>query len=225
VGETASISTVFTPANTTDKALKYVSLNKSIAAVDENGVITGVGPGTTRVVAELASDPNSIASSVTITIEEGTVEENRPFVMSDEYIQRFNTELVRLINEERAAEGVATEVIYSTAMQPAATIRGNEQLTVYGHTRPDGSSFATAFTGIVPAGKLYECAASTYAANYDMNTNTPEYYAKDALATWMNSPKHKAIIMHEGSAIEAAGGVAYDGSKYVYFCLDLYIER
>lgn len=45
VRETFRITPVFTPENTTDKTVVYQSTDESVATVDENGVVRGVGAG------------------------------------------------------------------------------------------------------------------------------------------------------------------------------------
>lgn len=45
VGESASVSPVFTPENTTERSITYISSDPSVATVDENGVVTAVGEG------------------------------------------------------------------------------------------------------------------------------------------------------------------------------------
>ena len=45
VRETFQITPVFTPENTTDKTVEYQSTDESVAVVDENGVVRGVGAG------------------------------------------------------------------------------------------------------------------------------------------------------------------------------------
>lgn len=45
VRETFRITPVFTPENTTDKTVEYQSTDESVATVDENGVVRGVGAG------------------------------------------------------------------------------------------------------------------------------------------------------------------------------------
>lgn len=45
VNETFRITPVFTPENTTDKTVEYQSTDESVATVDENGVVRGVGAG------------------------------------------------------------------------------------------------------------------------------------------------------------------------------------
>lgn len=62
VGSTSTITPTFTPSNTTDKGVTYVSLNPSIATVDDKGVVTGVAEGTATI--NVRSTVNSSVTSV-----------------------------------------------------------------------------------------------------------------------------------------------------------------
>ena len=51
-GQTANLNVTYLPADTTDeKAVTWKSENKNVATVDENGVVTAVAGGTTKVIA------------------------------------------------------------------------------------------------------------------------------------------------------------------------------
>ncbi len=58
------VSAHFTPSNTTDKTLKWTSLDPSIATVDAKGVITGVRVGTTTVSATTSNGKTSSCSVI-----------------------------------------------------------------------------------------------------------------------------------------------------------------
>ncbi|WP_204787462.1 OmpL47-type beta-barrel domain-containing protein [Paenibacillus oryzisoli] len=55
-----------TPANATNKLIKWESLNPVVAAVDANGTVTAVGTGTTQIKA--TSDDSGIAAITTVTV-------------------------------------------------------------------------------------------------------------------------------------------------------------
>ena len=57
------------PWNLVDKSVRWVSSDESVATVDENGVITAVGAGETRIIATTASEPNEIAAC-TVTVSD-----------------------------------------------------------------------------------------------------------------------------------------------------------
>lgn len=55
VGESIQLKAVLTPQNAYDKTILWTSENKDIATVDENGMITTVGKGTTYIYAKCLS--------------------------------------------------------------------------------------------------------------------------------------------------------------------------
>lgn len=68
MNETAILEVVFTPDNTTEKALTWSSSNEEVAKVDPTtGEITPVAPGTTTITAALA-DNDSVYASCTVTV-------------------------------------------------------------------------------------------------------------------------------------------------------------
>lgn len=67
VGGTQAITTTVEPATATNKAVTYQSMDTSVATVNDSGVITAVGRGTTQVV--VTSVANSmVQSAVTVTV-------------------------------------------------------------------------------------------------------------------------------------------------------------
>jgi putative aldouronate transport system substrate-binding protein len=69
VGQTSNLKVTFTPANTTQKLLTYVTGNKKIVTVDATGKITGVGEGTTTITVYSVSNKKIFATcNVTISL-------------------------------------------------------------------------------------------------------------------------------------------------------------
>ncbi len=91
-------------------------------------------------------------------------------------------EVLRLVNQERAAQGVAP-LKYSNKLASGAQVRAKELVENTSHTRPDGSEFWTVFG--VP--NIYN-----YAENFAAGQKTPAEAMKD----WMNSPGHRASILN-----------------------------
>ncbi len=67
-GEKYTIKPVFSPANVTNKGVKYTSLNTSVATVDSSGVIKALKGGTT-VITGVSDDGGHIATCV-VTVKE-----------------------------------------------------------------------------------------------------------------------------------------------------------
>ena len=67
VGESGNIAVTIAPNTTTNKAVSYSSANETIATVDNNGLITGVGLGETEVIIS-TMDGSSLSASVKVNI-------------------------------------------------------------------------------------------------------------------------------------------------------------
>ncbi|MDE6690802.1 MAG: Ig-like domain-containing protein, partial [Clostridia bacterium] len=65
-GVTLTLNPVFTPADTTQRGLVWTTSDESIATVDDNGVVTGVGAGTVTVTATTSN--GKYYASVEITV-------------------------------------------------------------------------------------------------------------------------------------------------------------
>ena len=89
-------------------------------------------------------------------------------------------EIFKLVNQERENQGL-NQLTLSQGLMDATAIRAVEIKTVYGHTRPDGTSFSTAVQK--PYVGLGE--------NCYSSPKTPEA----AMEGWMNSTGHRANIL------------------------------
>ncbi|MNY42545.1 Bacterial Ig-like domain (group 2) [compost metagenome] len=57
-----------TPANATNKVIKWESVNPLVAVVAADGTVTGMGTGTTQIKA--TSDDSGIVAVATVTVTE-----------------------------------------------------------------------------------------------------------------------------------------------------------
>ncbi|MEG1931260.1 MAG: CAP domain-containing protein, partial [Anaerovorax sp.] len=107
-------------------------------------------------------------------------------------------EILRLVNIERAKVGVAP-LQMTKFTQSVAQIRGQEMLTLYSHTRPDGTSYSTAFEQVL--GKRYEPDGPGITVGMGENiagsraANPALISAGTFMNAWMNSPPHKENIL------------------------------
>lgn len=93
-------------------------------------------------------------------------------------------QVVKLVNQERAKEGLSPLSISQPAKQ-AAQVRAREIENSFSHTRPNGTSFSTA---LKEQGVNYRTAGE----NIAWGQKTPEQVVQG----WMNSPGHRANIMN-----------------------------
>ena len=107
-------------------------------------------------------------------------------------------EVIRLVNVERAKEGLSA-LKTNDAITQAAQTRADELLLLFDHTRPDGSS---CFTALKEAGVSYRAAGENIAMGYP----TPEAVVQG----WMNSSGHRANILNSSYTTI---GVGYNSQR------------
>lgn len=120
----------------------------------------------------------------------------------------FARQVVDLVNQERAKEGLSPLSIDEKAVS-AAQVRAREIETSFSHTRPNGSSFSTALT---ESGASYRGAGE----NIAWGQKTPE----EVMKGWMNSPGHRANIMNE--KFTSIGVGYYQNAKGVNYWTQLF---
>ena len=76
IGGTYTLRASLTPVGT-DAAVYWISVDPAVAAVDENGTVTGVGCGTTRIIAS-ASGISTECTVRVVEVSTGKVEETEP---------------------------------------------------------------------------------------------------------------------------------------------------
>ena len=96
---------------------------------------------------------------------------------------RYISEVVRLVNAERAKEGLAA-LQMDSSLNSAAQVRAKEIVTSFSHTRPNGSN---CFTALSEAGIKYNGSGE----NIAYGQKTPA----EVVNAWMNSAGHRANIM------------------------------
>lgn len=96
-------------------------------------------------------------------------------------------QVLKLTNEERMKEGLEPLSTFKK-LQAASNVRAKELITLFSHTRPDGSSCFTAYQEV----GSYMTAGENIAAGYSNPSAVVE--------GWMNSPGHKANILQKNYA-------------------------
>ena len=119
--------------------------------------------------------------------------------------QSFIDEVVNLVNAERANEGLGALTLDGT-VQAAATVRVNECVSSFSHTRPSGAAF---YTALDEQGASY----STAGENIAYGQTSPQ----EVVTAWMNSPGHRDNIMN-GAFTCIGVGYCTDGSGTAYWC-------
>ena len=107
--------------------------------------------------------------------------------------------MIRLVNEIRTEEGLPA-LTTNSSLSNAAALRAEEIVTLYSHTRPDGSS---CFTVLPAFGISYRAAGENIAAGQP----TPAAVVN----AWMNSSGHRANILNPKFKSLGVGYVSVDG--------------
>ena len=117
-------------------------------------------------------------------------------------LQDYANEVVSLVNQERAKQGLqALQAI--PALNNAGTKRSQELVTLFSHTRPDGSNCATVLNEL---GVTWKTSGENIAYGYA----TPE----DVMTGWMNSSGHRANILNANFDSIGIGVVSENGVLY-----------
>ena len=98
--------------------------------------------------------------------------------------EEFIVEVIRLVNIERAKEGVAP-LERRNDLEKVSAIRAVEISEYWSHTRPNGESILSLI-------KEYGIKYKVIGENIASGQETP----KDVVAAWMNSPGHRKNIMN-----------------------------
>lgn len=125
----------------------------------------------------------------------------------DQYAQ----DVLDLVNEERAKEGLSPLVLDQKLCE-AAAIRANEIVEKFEHTRPDGTS---CFTVLQQNGINYRACGENIAAGQ----STPAA----VMDSWMHSEGHRANIMSSDFGKLGVGFVQAPGG-YQYYWVQLFTD-
>ena len=115
---------------------------------------------------------------------------------------RYISEVVRLVNAERAKEGLSA-LQMDSSLNSAAQVRAKEIVTNFSHTRPNGSS---CFTALSEAGIKYNGSGE----NIAYGQKTPA----EVVNAWMNSAGHRANIMSSKFTKIGVGCYNSNGTYY-----------
>lgn len=191
-------------ATSSDPSVATVNKTFIYSTQEVNFSVKGQKAGTVKITI-IGSDGFVGTATITVTGAEGTVptqpstgetEPEPTTPIESDYI----SEVVRLVNKERAKQGISPLQTNDT-INGAAQVRANELSILLDHTRPDGSS---CFTALEDAGIRYWTAGENIAAGYP----TPEQVVNG----WTNSEGHRTNILNKNFTTI---GVGHTGRYWV----------
>lgn len=182
---TEAVTTTEAPAETTTEVATTEAPVQTTTEVTttEAPVETTTEVATTLAPVETTTEVVTTEAPVETTTEETTV---ATIGYVPDNIDAINQAFTEKINAFRTQQGLAPLAINS-AYGPGMDTRGNEIATVFSHTRPDGSSYSTAFEGLLGSAQGENIATFT-----SSSLPTADAIAETLYQMWFNSEPHKA---------------------------------
>ena len=199
-----SCSTAFAGEAKTKKQTKLVRCNNA-SCVNVQNVLKKCGVGknckVTKITKGYCPDGNCSTKKASVS----KTESSQPSVTtkSNEFKTDYESEVIRLVNDERAKQGLK-KLIFDDGASKAAHIRAKEIVKSFSHTRPDGTS---CFTAAKEAGVTYRTAGENIAYGY----KTPA----QVVTGWMKSEGHRKNIL--SSSFSKIGVACFENSGTLYW--------
>lgn len=145
-------------------------------------------------------------TTITAGTYDGTRRDTIDVVVLEAPKDKWKYEVLSLVNQERVRNGLE-KLTWGEACADAAEVRAEEIVTVYSHTRPDGSSWDTAC--IEPSGGY-----ATSLEGENLVVGSSAVSPETAVAAWMNSEKHRENILNPNYTKLAVGFVFNPDTQY-----------
>ena len=132
-----------------------------------------------------------VTGTGTTTITAGTYDGTRRDTITVTVVEspklRWEYEVLSLVNQERVRNGLE-KLTWGDTCADAAEIRAHELVSLYAHTRPDGSSWDTACESPGTGAK--------YVEGENLVVGSSAVSPETTVAAWMNSEAHRANILN-----------------------------
>lgn len=122
--------------------------------------------------------------------------------ISDGHDDSYAMDVIYIVNEERRKRGYS-ELTVNDSLMEAASVRAEELVEKFAHTRPDNTS---CFTAVKETGITY----TSVGENIAYGQPSPQ----DVMNTWMNSSGHKKNILKSSFDEIGVGCYVYNGTCY-----------
>ncbi|GIO32904.1 MULTISPECIES: family 16 glycosylhydrolase [Paenibacillus] len=125
VGQKVQLTAAVTPSNATNKQVNWSAANNGIASVSQNGLVTGLAPGTTTVTATTADGNKKSSATITVVPAPSTV-----IVIGDEVkgLKKIGDDLLFYVNGATFAD-LHYKVNNGVQLNVAMTPTGNGNYT------------------------------------------------------------------------------------------------
>ncbi|HPX93170.1 MAG TPA: CAP domain-containing protein [Bacillota bacterium] len=180
------------PAATTPKETTAVSAQPTTTTTSAPPTTTtSVQPTTTTSVQPATTEPTTTAATA----------------LKGYYCADFESEVVRLVNIEREANG-AGPVTMNQSLRSSAAVRALEIVDKFSHERPDGTRWVTAIR------IKYACAGENLAAGQRTPANV--------VNAWMNSEGHRKNLLNPKYTEIGVACYHDPDSVYKYYWTQIY---
>lgn len=129
----------------------------------------------------------------------------------DSQLDAYRQEVLRLVNAERTSRGIAPLSMSNSRLTNAAQKRANELITMFSHTRPNGTSCSTVLNEYFVS---WWCFGENIAAGYPTPASVVE--------GWMNSPGHRANIL-DSNYTQIGIGYSYDSARHQTYWSQVFV--
>ncbi len=148
-----------------------------------------------------------IVGTGTTTITAGTFDGSRRDTLTVTVIappiEQWKRDVLSLVNAERQKAGLGA-LAWGSTCEGAANVRAREIMSVYSHTRSDGSAWST--TCPIPA--------SGGMSGENLNAGNAAVSPSTVVASWMNSPEHRSNILNPNFTHVSVGFIFDPNSPY-----------
>ena len=188
-GAATQLNVTVAPDNITfPYSFEWTTSNAAVATVNTNGRVTGVKAGTASITVTIAGTQIFATCTVTVTAPPPTASGASGNMQ----------ELLNLVNAARAQAGVPPLAL-SSELNNAASTRAGELVSLFSHTRPNGTEWHTVSGSA--RGENIAYGHGSVQAVFD---------------GWMGSDGHRANILNPSYTI--MGGGSYSSGGTYYWC-------
>ena len=201
VAETRQLTATVLPANASDPAVKWVSTNKNVVTVDENGMVKAVSAGTANIKVS-SLDGSNVSQTCKVTVTEVPIEKKDQIITGTANIEKKYGDNPFTLDVRTNGNG---KLSYKSNNSNVAEVNGKGLVTIKGA----GTAKIT-----VEASETESYKAATYTVTITVQKEvTPEPSACEHTKTEIRNQKK--------ATCKAAG---YTGDKYCSDCGELIEE-
>ena len=203
-GKSLALTAAITPADGLYTSASFASSNKKVAVVDENGVVSGLTPGTAVITAKL---PSGTSASCTVTVKKTAVSLDRP------KLTLYQGQTGQLTATLTPADGLYSAATFTSSSKKVATVDETGLVTAL-------SPGTAVITAKLPGGSRANCSVTVKAATIRFDGPTGDaYLGCETPLSFVVTPAEgafstPAFVSSDPSVITVDGAGRVRGLKY-----------